>query len=82
MRLLLKSPIKARLFIFAFSLFIYWNLPSVARNNLETVNKWLRRFGADPEKLLVCAKTARFDSQFTLTLKIERRRLSRCVQLI
>ena len=49
---------------------------------METVHKWLRRFGVDPEKLLVCAKTARFDSQFTLTLKIERRRLSRCVQLI
>lgn len=58
-------------------MFIYWKLPSVARNNLPTVNNCLRGFDIEPERLLVCAKTARFDSQFTLTLRIERRKFSR-----
>ena len=58
------------------SMFIYWSLPSGARNDLQTANNCLRRFGIDPERLLVCAKTARFDSQFTLSLKIERRKFS------
>ena len=68
-----RSPIS----FFLSSMFIYWKLPSMARINLPTVHNCLRGFDVDPECLLVCAKTARFDSQFTLTLRIERRKLSR-----